>query len=114
MPLQVDDITELQNYLGGVLQRANHHGRNVRDVVLPLVGAIIQFMNSAHGIKVYAREGETGNVLWFYVGNLKYAFSYDHDTDSIVLRRNSTQGNVIANFTNATTIPDIVRVFKGL
>ena len=114
MPLQVDDITELQNYLSGVLQRANHHGQNVRYVVLSLVGAIIQFMNPAHGIKVYAREGETGNVLWFYVGDSKYAFSYDHHTDSVVLKRGNTHGEVLANFTNDTTIPRIVQVFEGL
>jgi hypothetical protein len=114
MPVQVDDITELQNYLAGVLQRANHHGQNVRYVVLPLLGAIIQFMNPAHRIKVYAREGETGNVLWFYVGDSKYAFSYDHHTDSVVLKRGNTHGEILEHFTNATTIPRIVQVFEGL
>jgi hypothetical protein len=114
MPLQVDDITELQNYLAGVLQRANHHGQNVRHVVLALVGAIVRFKNPNHSIKVYAREGATGNVLWVYIGDSQYAFSYEHQSDSIVLKRGTTQGDVIANFTNATTIPQIEQVFQGL
>lgn len=114
MPLQVDDITELQNYLAGVVQRANHHGQNVRHVVLALVGAIVRYKNPNHSIKVYAREGATGNVLWVHIGNAQYAFSYDHQSDSIVLKRGTTQGQVIANFTNATTIPQIEQIFDGL
>jgi hypothetical protein len=114
MPVHVDDITELQNYLVGVLQRANHHGQNVRHVVLALLGAIVRFKNPNHSIKVYAREGATGNVLWFDIGDSQYAFSYDHITDSIVLKRGTTQGQVVAHFTNATTIPQIEQIFEGL
>ena len=114
MPVHVDDITELQNYLVGVLQRANHHGQNVRHVVLALLGAIVRFKNPNHSIKVYARDGAPGNVLWFDIGDSQYAFSYDHITDSIVLKRGTTQGQVVAHFTNATTIPQIEQIFEGL
>src|SRR5580658_9191686 len=114
MPVQVDDITELQNYLAGVVQRANHHGQNVRHVVLALVGAIVRYKDPNHSIRVYAREGATGNVLWVHIHDSQYAFSYDHESDSVVLKRGTTQGQVIANFTNATTIPQIEQIFEGL
>ena len=114
MPLEVDDVTTLQNYLVGVVRRADHHGENVRHVVLALVGAIVLFKNPDRNIKVFAREGSTGNVLWVYVAESKYAFSYDHPSRSIVLKQGSTQGEVLAHFTNATTIPEILDVFEHL
>jgi hypothetical protein len=52
--------------------------------------------------------------LWFYVGDSKYAFSYDHHTDSVVLKRGNTHGEILEHFTNDTTIPRIVQVFEGL
>ncbi len=114
MPLQVDDVTTLQNYLIGVVRRADHHGENVREVVLPLVGAIVLFKNPDHHIKVLTREGSTGNVLWVHIGESQYAFSYDHPSQSIVLKRGTTHGEVLAHFTNATTITEIHNVFEGL
>jgi hypothetical protein len=114
MPLQVDDVTALQNYLIGVVQRADHHGENVRHIVLALVGAIILFKNPDHQIKVFAREGSTGNVMWVHIGESQYVFSYEHASKSIALRRGTTQGEVVAHFTNATTIPEILHIFEGL
>jgi len=46
MPLQVDDVVTLQGYLAGVVKRADHHADNAREVVLPLVGAIVLFRGS--------------------------------------------------------------------
>jgi hypothetical protein len=114
MPIPVDDITTLQNYLAGVVQRADHHGENVRHVVFPLIGALVLFKSPLRNIKVYAREGSTGNVLWTYIRDTQYAFSYEHQSDSIVLKVGTTQGQVLAHFTNATTIPEILRVFEAL
>jgi hypothetical protein len=114
MPVQVDDITTLQNYLTGVIERAGHHGENVRHVVLPLVGAIVLHKDRDHSITVMAREGTTGNVLWVRIGNSRYAFSYDHKSQSIVLKDGTTHGQVLAHFTNATSIPEILEIFDGL
>ena len=114
MPLELDDIAGLQEYLTGVVRRADHHGDNVRHVVLPLVGALVLFKDPDQRIKVFTREGSTGNVLWVHIGNTRYVITYDHDSESIVIKRGSTQGAVLAHFTNATTIPDILSVFESL
>lgn len=114
MPRQVDDVTTLQTYLAGVVRRADHRGENVRHVILPLIGAIVLFKNPDRHIRVYEREGSTGNVLWVYIGDTQYAFSYDHLSDSIVLKHVTTQGQVLAQFTNATTIPEIENIFEEL
>lgn len=114
MPLQVDDVSTLQQYLAGVVHRADHHADNVRYIVLPLIGTIVLYKNPDHEIKVLAHDGETKNVLWVHIGASKYAFSYDHNSASIVMKRGSTQGPVLAHFTNATTVPEILNVFQSL
>lgn len=88
MPIQLDDVTLLQNYLAGVVKRADHHADNVRYVVLPLIGAIVLFKDSDHEIKVLAQN--------------------------IVMRRGSTQGSALARFNNGTTVPEILDVFERL
>ena len=114
MPLPVDDVSTLQQYLAGVVHRADHHADNVRYVVLPLIGTIILFKSPDYEIKVLAHDGETKNVLWVHIGTSKFAFSYDHHSKSIVMKRGSTQGAVLAHFTNATTVPEILNVFGTL
>ena len=114
MPLHVDDVATLQEYLAGVVKRADHHADNVRLVVLPLVGAIVLFKDPEHAIEVMTREGSTTNVLWVHLGEARYAFSYEHDSGSIAMKRGNTQGKVLARFTNSTTIPEILAVFEKL
>ena len=114
MPLQVDDVSTLQQYLAGVVNRADHHADNVRFVVLPLIGAIVLYKNPDHEIRVLTQDGETKNVLWVHIGDSRYAFSYDHDSSSIAMRRGSTQGPTMATFTNGTTVPEILQIFRAL
>lgn len=114
MPLQVDDVATLRNYLTGVVERADHHGENVRYVVFPLVGAIILFKNPDQDLKVFAREGSTGNVMWVPIGDATCVFSYEHQTRSIVMKHGTTHGEIVARFTNATTVPEILHIFEGL
>jgi hypothetical protein len=114
MPVQVDDVSALQQYLDGVVNRADHHADNVNEVVFPLIGATVYFKNPKSPNKVLVREAATGNVLWVWFGSSKYAFSYDHKSASIVLKRGSTHGKVIARFTNATGTADIINLFSTL
>jgi len=114
MPINVDDITTLQGYLAGVVNRADHHADNVSEVVFPLIGAIVFFKNPSHSIEVMTREGSTTNVLWVHIGQARYAFSYDHESTSIAMKRGTTQGAVLARFTNETTVPEILAIFRQL
>ena len=114
MPLQVSDVATLHEYLVGVVNRADHHADNVRYVVLPLVGAIVLFKDPDSPIQVRTREGSTANVLWVEIGGTRYAISYDHESQSIALKHRSVQGEVLARFTNATTVPEILAAFERL
>lgn len=114
MPQQVDDVSTLQDYLQGVVNRADHHGDNVRYVVIALVGAIVLHKDREQSIRVFTREGVTGNVLWVYIGGSQYAFAYDHHDNCIVVRRGTVHGEVLERFTNASSIPDILSAFERL
>jgi hypothetical protein len=67
MPLQLDGVGTLQQYLAGVVRRADHHADNVRHVVLSLIGIIVLFKDDDQEIKVLAQDGETKNVLWVHI-----------------------------------------------
>ena len=41
MPRTVTDVDVLQEYISGVMNRADHHAGNVSDVCLAIAGAVI-------------------------------------------------------------------------
>ena len=96
----------------GVVNRADHHADNIRYVVLPLIGVVVLFKDPDTSIRVLTREGSAANVLWVQIGGSWYAFSYDRNSRSVVLTRGSIQGDVLAHFSNATTIPEILEVLR--
>jgi hypothetical protein len=113
MPKQVTDIDVLKKYFQGVMDKANHHAQNVNEVILPIVGGVI-WRKDDEALEVMEREGEMKNVLWFKVGGTRYAFSFNHDTNEIELRQGTTQGNVIASFSNTMTNNNVKQVFERL
>jgi hypothetical protein len=114
MPVQISDVAALHDYLAGVVYRADHHADDVRYVVLPLIGAVVLFKDPDSPIQVRTRRGSTANVLWVHIGGTRYAISYEHQSKSIVLKRRTLQGQVVAHFTNTTSVPEILDVFRGL
>lgn len=114
MALTVNDVEELQAYLCGVMERADHHAGAVKEVALALTGAIIWRKDDDGPIKVMAQNGETKNVLWVHVGGSRYAFSYNHATGQIELRQGTTQGPTLHSFSNATPLSEIFQIFEAL
>lgn len=113
MPRQVTDVDRLRDYIRGVMERADHHAEHVNEVALALVGAII-WRKDDDPIEVRVHDGEMKNVLWFKVEGERYAFSYNHRTNSIELRQGTTHGAVMGSFTNATPCSEVRRAFEQL
>lgn len=113
MPKVVSDVEILRTYLSGVIDRAEHHAGNVDQVALGLVGAIL-WQKDDEPIEVFERQGEMKNVLWVRIRGKRYAFTYNHLTESIEMRCGSTQGHLVESFTNATTLNHIKTVFETL
>jgi hypothetical protein len=111
MPVKVDDIRALQTYLKGIVAHAGHHARNVQHVILPLAGAVILYMDPDPSLDVRTFKGEMANQSWIKIGENRYAFTYDHTTQTINMSRS---GEVVARFNNLTTSQEIMEVFEGI
>src|SRR5215216_5608681 len=114
MPVTVAEIETLRRYVGGVMQRAEHHANLVDEVVLALVGAVVWKKDADTPLEVRAQQGQMGNVLWMTISGTKYAFSYNHDAKTIEMRQGALTGAVVASFSNATTIAQVKQQFEGL
>lgn len=112
MPQTITGVDILQEYISGVMARAEHHANNVDDICLAIMGAIVWRKDG--DIRVMAREGDMKNVLWVRINGHRYALSYSHNTGAIVVRDGTTQGNALASFTNATPVAEVKRFFGSL
>ncbi len=113
MTRSISDINVMQEYLRGVLDRADHHAPNVDNIALAVAGAVI-WRKDADDLEVHERDGEMKNVLWVTIGRVRYALSYNHDAQAIDVRRDSTRGAVLASFTNADSVQDVRAFFEAL
>ena len=113
--LVVPDIDVLRDYLTGVMERADHHARGVDQIALALAGAII-WRKNGDPLQVATRDGETKNVLWVTFEELarRFAFSYDHETGQIVMKENSTHGQVAYAFDNDMALAELKGIFEAL
>jgi len=110
MAIHIDSITKLQEYLQGVLGRADHHAKNVEGVALALLGAVIWKSNE---IKVREYAGRPANMIWFKVGGKEYLMKYNHPSEQIELIDGATNV-VLHNFDNLTTYTNILYIFNSL
>lgn len=94
------------------MERAEHHANNVDEVCLAIAGAVVWRKDGE--IEVMAREGDMKNVLWLRINGRRYALSYNHEEWCIEVRERNTQGNVLASFTNATSVQEVKQFFATL
>ena len=112
MAISIDSIETLQTYLNGVMGRSNHHAGQVEGVALALLGAVVWRSTGEISVREYA--GNPANIIWFYVGDDRYALVYNHSTEKIELRERTQGGNAIAEFDNSTTYQEVIDVFRQL
>ena len=112
MALTVNTLTLLNEYINGVMSRADHHGQNVNEVVLTLVGAVIWRATQDVEVRTYA--GETANILWLTVNTNRYALVFNHNTGNIEIRNRTQNGVVLASFDNMTTANQVKQIFLTL
>lgn len=113
MPQTVTDVERLQEYMHGVILRAEHHAQNVNKIVYALVGAVVCYKD-ADPIKVHAQDGEMKNAIWVMISGNRYALSYNHRTQEIELRSGTLRGDVIHSFSNSTPNSEVHQVFQSL
>ncbi len=112
MPQTVATVDVLQQYIRGVIDRAEHHANHVDEVCLAIAGAIV--WRKDDDLLIMTREGEMKNVLWMHVNGRRYALSYNHSLQCIQVREGTVRGDALASFTNATPIGEVKRFFGSL
>ena len=112
MARTVADIDVLQEYVAGVMGRADHHAHGVREIALAVAGAIV--WRKEGSMKVMEHNGDMKNALWFEVGEDRYAVSYNHQADAIEVRDGTIRGDVLKAFTNETPLSEVREFFASL
>ena len=112
MAISIDSIETLQEYLIGVLDRADHHADNVEGVALTLLGAVV--WKSDQEIEVREYSGSPANIIWFWVNGNRFALTYNHSDETIELKSRTHRGDVVASFDNSSSYEEIIRTFNNL
>lgn len=112
MATTISTINILQEYLNGVLERADHHANNVNEIALAIAGGII--WKTSRDVKVMTRNGEMKNVLWLQTKDKNICFVFNHVTGNIDIRDNGIQGSIIISFNNSNTVKDVKDFFKTI
>jgi hypothetical protein len=114
MARDINTIDEFQDYLNGVMERANHHGPNVNAVLLALAGAVALFKDANAPLEVKTHGENTANILRATIRGTRYAFCYNHHNESVEIRLNNFRGPVQHTFTNATSPTEVLNVMRAL
>lgn len=112
MALTITTLTLLNEYINGVMERADHHGQNVNEVILTLAGAVI--WRATQDVEVRTYNEETANILWLTINGHRYAIAYNHNTMNIEIRDRNQNGTVLATFNNSNTALDVKTIFSNL
>lgn len=112
MALTITTLTLLNEYINGVMNRADHHGQNVNEIVLTLAGAVI--WRATQDVEVRTYNEETANILWLTINGHRYAIAYNHQTGNIEIRDRNQNGSVLATFNNSTSAANVKAIFAGL
>ena len=109
--LKINSLDDFKNYANGVLGRALCHAPNVKDLILPLAGAVI-----INGKDICVREynGRPANMIWFTKGTKRYCFHYDHEHETVKLFDRSFKGTMITELDKDTSNQDIIDLFAKL
>ena len=108
----ITDVDVLQQYISGVMDRADHHAGNVNEVCFAIAGALI--WRKQGDIHVYERQGNMANALWVTINGNRYAVSYNHENGRIEIRENSMRGEVLREFDNTDSSADVREFFAAL
>ncbi len=114
LAVKVNDIEKLRDYFFGVVTRSEHHAPKVSEVIYPLLGLVVLQMDEKSDIQVRGTEGATGNILWFTKNGQRYAFRYEHDDDTVEIRKGSYKGEMMSKMDNDTSISELKGIFNEL
>lgn len=112
--MTITTIDEMQQYLQGVVGRAEHHAREVNSIVLPLLGAVVLYKDEGTEIEVRTYAGSPANMLWCWMNGNRFAFLYNHSTGRIEVRNRTGRGEPVAEFHNRMSLLEVHDALRAL
>jgi len=111
--VSLKDPNRMNVYMAGVLAKANHHARNVVDVI-KLLRLVVAGYASDMDVSLRA-SGKLGSTSWFVAraSGRRYYLRYNY-AGHIDLCRDGKGGAVIATFSNQSTASELTGVFDTL
>lgn len=114
MSVRITTIDELQDYLCGVQIRIDHHAQPVDEVIFRLLGAAVMFKDRGTAIEVRGQEGDLKNVMWVRINGTRYCLRYEHNPPSVDIKVGGLQGATVGTVDNATSVRDVLTLFRSL
>ena len=114
MPKTIESINDLQEYLSGVMFRADHHGHEFREAALILAGLIVLYKDHDAELEVRTRNESMANILWTTIQGKRYAFAYNHNTEAIEIRDRNLKGPALHSITNKMSFAELRNIVKSL
>jgi len=105
---------EINQYVASVVKAARHHAPNVSKIIEPLADAVVERLDSGDTVKVYERNGEIARTCWVTINSRRCCFSYLYSDEKVVLKDGTTQGDVLFEFDNRTTLNALQRAVDDL
>jgi len=114
MAKTIETINDLQEYLAGVMSRADHHGHEVHEAALILAGLIVLYKDRESELVVRTYNDETANILWTQIQGKRYAFAYNHKAEAIEIRDRNEKGPALHRITNKLTCLELRTIMESL
>ena len=114
MAVSVNEVEVLKEHFLNIVKSTDLHAPNVNAIIYSLLGFIILIMDKKTDLQIRSCEVNTGNILWFTTNGHRYAFRYENGEESIVIRKGSFSGEMIAKVNNSTTTCELKQIFNKL
>ena len=114
MAVNVSAVEVLKELFIKVVERANSHAPNVNEIIYPLLSFVLLITDEESDIQVRASDGDNGNMLWLTTNGHRYAFRYEDSEKSIVIRKGTFTGSMVARVNNSTTVNELKLIFSKL
>ncbi|MCJ2070650.1 hypothetical protein MKK75_17945 [Methylobacterium sp. J-030] len=110
---ETTDLDAVRRYAVSVIAQSEGEDLQMKAVTLALLGGIM--WRSKPGSTEMTQDGDSANaVLSTTLGGRHLIFSYEQQTESIVMREGRVDGPILHNFCNRTLIGDFERAFSAL
>ena len=99
----IKTLSDFHAYFSGVMERANCHALQVNEVLPLLAGVVLNHVDMKSGLQARTYRGDYANIAWVVHNGNRYAFTYDHESEQIILRANTLRGIELTRFDNSDT-----------